>query len=486
MPEILHQPFFKQQEEKDDPYSLSDSPNSYSDRIKSLCSRMQTSFATQRGYKLVGKMTRSRRSIRPAPFLLLVGFGLFWFSDTIADPDLWGHVRFGQDMIRARSIIQNDNYAYTNRQSTWVNHEWLSEVIFAVLYNEWGPVGLIVFKVAVSLSLLALSYVHGRGCGLGPYQTVALIVLLSIPFRLGLGTVRPQIFTYLFFLIELLLLKKAGEGGENWIWFLPIVLGIWVNLHGGVLAGAAVLIIWTACRLAPRPPHDTRGLRRGLGGLLKLGLVGFACGLALCINPYGPDLLAFLLRTATVPRPEIREWTPLVLASLPGALYLVLVAIGIAGVVGSGRPRSPETVVIFSVGVILPLMSNRHYPLFALIVLVMGGEHIADTWTHWLGPTWGRLGENRRLAGLSILGSVVLIGLSLPRFGCIRIEPFYFAFPAACRGITQTKSCQRKHGGPFRLGRVRPLASWAACQGLDRRPAGDALLGRGVSPVARS
>jgi hypothetical protein len=143
---------------------------------------------------------------------LLAGFSLFWFSDTIADPDLWGHIRFGQDILRNGSVVQSDIYSYRTHGRHWINHEWLSEVIFAGLYNRSGPAGLIVFKVLVSFLILGLCYAHLRRRGLGPYCSVFLLVMMSIPFRLGLGTIRPQIFTYVFFLFELLLLEKATMG----------------------------------------------------------------------------------------------------------------------------------------------------------------------------------------------------------------------------------------------------------------------------------
>ena len=49
---------------------------------------------------------RSRPFDALAPLCLLGGFCLFWFADTIADPDLWGHVRFGQDILRTGSIAR--------------------------------------------------------------------------------------------------------------------------------------------------------------------------------------------------------------------------------------------------------------------------------------------------------------------------------------------------------------------------------------------
>ena len=38
------------------------------------------------------------------PFVFLLALALFTFSPLIADPDLWGHVRFGQDTLLTRDI----------------------------------------------------------------------------------------------------------------------------------------------------------------------------------------------------------------------------------------------------------------------------------------------------------------------------------------------------------------------------------------------
>ena len=271
--------------------------------------------------------------------VLLVGFCLFWFSDTIADPDLWGHIRFGQDIIKNGSAVQSDIYSYRTRDQRWINHEWLSEVIFAGLHDLAGARGLIVFKLVISIVLIMLSYVHLRRRGAGRYVSVLLLILLSVPFRMGLGTIRPQIFTYLCFFLELLILEKGAGAGQAWLWLLPVLLAFWVNLHGGVLAGVGVLFVWIAVRVIARR-HEATPFKQTPGSMLQIGLIGLASCAALLINPYGIELVWFLLRTGTVPRPEILEWVPLALLSLPGQLYLGLLMIGIAGLVGSRRRRA--------------------------------------------------------------------------------------------------------------------------------------------------
>ena len=226
------------------------------------------------------------------PVALFAGFSVFWISDTIADPDLWGHIRFGQDILRSGSIVQADTDSYRTGVQIWTNHEWLSEVIFAKLYNRWGPVGLVVAKLSVGLLVLGLCRSHLRRRGLGPYRTLLLLILIAVPFRLGLGTVRPQIFTYLFFLVELLVLERATTATGIWLCTLPVLFAAWINLHGGVLAGVFLLGIWIAVRIVALTWESPRQHAANFALVLHFGLVGLCLrsGVLLC-NPYGAELV---------------------------------------------------------------------------------------------------------------------------------------------------------------------------------------------------
>src|SRR3954465_14009218 len=143
------------------------------------------------------KLVRSRLFLPSTPFVLLASFCLFWFSDSVVDPDLWGHIRFGQDILRIGSIIQADTYSYRSGGQPWINHEWLSEVIFAGTYDRGGSLGLNALKCSICLLILALCGNHLRRAGLGPLASLLLLILVCVPFRLGLGSIRPQIFSYL-------------------------------------------------------------------------------------------------------------------------------------------------------------------------------------------------------------------------------------------------------------------------------------------------
>ena len=374
------------------------------------------------------------------------------FSDTVADPDLWGHVRFGQDILRSGVIIQPDSYSYRTAGQPWINHEWLSELCFASVDKVLGPPGIVLLKLVLTIPIFAISNLYFRRHGLGLGRSLMILVIVSVPMGMGLGTIRPQVFTYHLFFIELLLLVGATGDRIHRLWGLPIVFAVWVNLHGGVLAGVGVAGLWILMRMIELIRAKTIiGIRRVVA-LAHLVILGLFCILALLLNPYGSDLLVFLLRTATVPRPEIQEWKPLALISLPGQFYLVLLMIGVVALVHSQRQRSASSILVLAVTAVLPIIAARHYPLFALVLIVMAGGHIADAWNRWWPPRSmsGRL--ELRLAAFGLFATVILIGLAIPRLGCIRIDSAYFPFPARAVALLQRSGFQGNVAVPFDWG----------------------------------
>jgi hypothetical protein len=98
---------------------------------------------------------------------LLVGSLVFYrLAETTADPDLWGHVVFGERILATRRIVQPDLYSYIAPGRPWTNHEWLIDVVFATLFGRFGPQGLIGLKLAVTLGISYLLYRHFRRAGL--------------------------------------------------------------------------------------------------------------------------------------------------------------------------------------------------------------------------------------------------------------------------------------------------------------------------------
>ena len=72
-------------------------------------------------------------SIPTEAVLRLAVWGAFFvvLSFTSADPDLWGHIRFGLDILRDGYVHHIDTYSFASDRP-WVNHEWGAEVLSAL------------------------------------------------------------------------------------------------------------------------------------------------------------------------------------------------------------------------------------------------------------------------------------------------------------------------------------------------------------------
>jgi len=357
-------------------------------------------------------------------------FVLFEASNTLADADLYGHVRFGQDIMRTGVIVQSDVYSYRTAGLPWINHEWLAEVIFAAVYDLGGGTGLVVLKTVFCLLLFGLGYLNLHRLGLSRLGSSVVMLLAFLPPVIWGLPVRPQLFTYLLLLLELLAVAEAERGKVAWLWALPLLFVAWVNLHGGVVAGLALLFLWGGLRLALAVcGYRCPGGARSAGTIAAVLILS---GLALFVNPYGVDLLIFLRHAALAKRPEITEWQRLEITSKEGLAYLGLLGVVVAGYVFGAPERRPLLLVLVLCTAAGALLAQRHLALFSMAVLALAGG--------WLAAAERRLkargGESVEpsapdsrlmeyvIAGALWIGVVVFVLGTLPHFRGVQVEGF--------------------------------------------------------------
>ncbi len=384
------------------------------------------------------------RAIAALSVMLVTAMLVLLTAHTVADPDLWGHLAFGRDTLATGAIVRPDSYSYVSGRQPWVNHEWLFEVASWVVYAGGGARGLIMLKLCLLLPALGLIYRHLVRSGLsGPRAAVLLLVALP-SMQPWLSTMRPQLATFFCFTVTLYALCSFESYRSPILWLLPPLFALWANLHGGFMAGVALLGVWLAVRsvllLLERPWPAGRPASYAV---LELGPVLLSLAATLG-NPYGAGLWQFLLRTATVPRPDITEWQGLALVSLYGACYLALLALGLAALfLGRTRCR-PALMVIFVCLAPAPVVSIRHLPLFAVAAAMIAAEPLGDAWRRLRGACaarplrgacaarplwkWAALAAGSSLAGLALLTPLLS-----------RIDPRPDFFPTEAVDLIQRK-----------------------------------------------
>ena len=108
-------------------------------------------------------------------FLVLCAITLA-LSKGEADPDLWGHVTFGLDILESGQITRVDPYSYLTAGQTWINHEWLSEVLFGIAWNGGGNIGLNLLKYTVWLTTIGILCWYLIKAGLSGVRTGIVIL----------------------------------------------------------------------------------------------------------------------------------------------------------------------------------------------------------------------------------------------------------------------------------------------------------------------
>ena len=227
------------------------------------------------------------------PFALLgIAFGALI---TVADPDLWGHVRFGLDILQSGNIVTPvDPYSFT-QDRPWVNHEWLSEVITAAPYKVGGTTALFTLKGLLTAILAGSAWLMLRRTSfVWRWSSLALLAWGTLPLTF---TLRPQFWTAILLVPLITILTSESR---RLYWLLPALFALWANLHGGWIVGGGLFAIFAGAALIERRP--TRW------ALLGTGLVSF---LATLLTPYGLDLWTFLLETIRLDRSDISEWRPI-------------------------------------------------------------------------------------------------------------------------------------------------------------------------------
>jgi hypothetical protein len=247
--------------------------------------------------------------LRHSPAVVLLAI-LVADSNRHTDPDLWGHIRFGQAFIASRHLIHSDPYSYSAPGAPWHDYEWLAEVVMAFVYNAAGVAGLKLWKfVCTALTVIFVADSEAEtGASLSTQLLVLMIAALALVLQMQL---RPQMFTFVLLGALLALLARDAYRRRAPLWTAVPLMALWANLHGGWIVGIATLAMYTAGATI-RDFAAGAGLRRGV----RLAAVTGSALLATLLNPYGFGLWRAVAWALIAPYKRLAnvEWQPMFFA----------------------------------------------------------------------------------------------------------------------------------------------------------------------------
>jgi hypothetical protein len=314
----------------------------------------------------------------------LVGRVFYEARAFFVDPDLWWHIKVGQNIVATHHWPTTDPFSFTVVGDPWIAYEWLGDVLIGSVARLGGLLGLeiLLFVLASAVMLALYAYTTLRS-GNSKAGFVSSGVLCSLAF--ASLNLRPQMLGYVFLILTLIALERFRQGRQRSVWFLPVLFLVWINTHGSWVIGLGVLLVFLASGLAEFRWGSIEAQRWSSAERIRLEVILLLSLAAIPLTPYGTRLAAYPFTVASslpLNVGNILEWQPMPFNILGGKLFLALVlAFFVGQMLSPLRLRLWEAILFFG-GIVMACLHVR----FLLLFVPFAAPIFAVVLARWLPP----------------------------------------------------------------------------------------------------
>jgi len=249
-------------------------------------------------------------------------FAVLWKGFRFPLPllDFWWHLKMGEVIFTTGSIPRTDIFSFTAEGKPFIVQNWLSEIIYYLLYGAGGLELLVFFNAlllaAALLPLFALCRESAESLRLGAF----VATLASLTF---FGNIRTQSFAFVLFAGFYWILEGYRLRKRNFLWVMPLLMLLWVNLHGSFILGLALITLYLGCEtlnLLLKIPGGGALSGRELRNLLFILLL---CLCATLANPEAHAVYRYIRTVAADKASQlfVTEWQAPQVDALDGLVF---------------------------------------------------------------------------------------------------------------------------------------------------------------------
>jgi hypothetical protein len=203
---------------------------------------------------------RSARDLFPggvfylAIVILFISLGLVILLHRVWDYDFWWHIATGRYIVTTGHIPHTDPFSFTSqlpensnlypfREKFILTQYWLADVLMYLLYHAFGPAGMAALRATLLLGALFIAYKSLKDKGTMPYITFPFIFLAAFSLYRFFGD-RPVLFTISLSVACFVMIDDYVRKRSRMFYFLPLLMLVWANLHGGFILGDTIILIF--------------------------------------------------------------------------------------------------------------------------------------------------------------------------------------------------------------------------------------------------
>jgi len=308
----------------------------------------------------------------------------------LGDAGIGWHIRTGQQILATHSIPRVDTFSSTMSGKPWFAWEWLYDLVVGQLEASLGLNGVVWLTAVTIAAVFAWMFrlLMVRGANI----FVALVlVLLAVSASTIHFLARPHVLSWLFTLAWFWILdssERAVSSGVGTaamprsmrrIWLLPLLMLIWVNVHGGFLVGFVLLGAfflaagWSWLRVEEGSLEGVLQKNAATKRLKTLSAVGVTSVVASLMNPYEWKLYghiyAYLSNRFLMD--HVEEFQSPNFHGVAQKCFLALLLITLAVLACKGRELRASEGLTVLFAVYAGLYASRNIPVSSILLVMI-------------------------------------------------------------------------------------------------------------------
>jgi hypothetical protein len=310
-------------------------------------------------------------------------------SRLLGDAGIGWHIRTGQMILATHQVPRVDSFSTMSGHS-WLAWEWLYDVVVGWLEKTAGLNGVVLFTAVIIAGVFSWTFrlLLLRGTN---FLVAVILVLLAASASMIHFLARPHVLSWMFTVAWFWILESSDQAAAKPsrprpLWLLPLLMLVWVNVHGGFLLGFVLLAIyWFSAVwqwLLLKEDRFERILQKIDAGkrtrsLAFFGLLSTAATLA---NPYGYKLHVHIYRYLSnrflmdhIDEFQSPNFHYVAQKCFAGLLLLTLVALA-----AKGREVSVSQGMVVLFAVYSGLYASRNIPVSSLLLILVIGPWLSD------------------------------------------------------------------------------------------------------------
>jgi hypothetical protein len=373
-------------------------------------------------------------------FMALLGLLTFTVLSVrlLGDAGIGWHIRTGQLILATHEIPHVDPFSSMTGKP-WYAWEWLYDVVVGWLDSAAGLNGVVLFTALLIAGLLAWTFRLLLRRGANVLVSLVLVLLAASAAMIHFQA-RPHVVSWLFTVVWFWILESSEKSYADcgWdssdysairnrrllLWMLPLLMVVWVNVHGGFLVGFVLLAIyWVGAarqwfRLKGDRFEDVLAKIRTGRRIRTLTFAGIVSAATTFVNPYGFKLHVHIYGYLSnrflmdhIDEFQSPNFHYVAQKCFAGLLLLTLIAFA-----AKRREASVTQGLVVLFAVYAGLYASRNIPVSSLLLILVIGPWLSDGMERLAERFSNRAGvvRSRGLISTTFLQRMKAMELSLP------------------------------------------------------------------------